>query len=219
MATSVIIGNNTQVSFGGACVISVNWGMDPGRQDAYCLGSWEPNDLYTIYKPQRTLNITLYAPGPTNSIAATTGCDTTGYMSASVSPQACGGATGGDISGATWLVASYSYSKTAGDQPGQESWSLVDYEGATNLVSGNVATPSFISRGTPTGQSTASEDVTGIDFKSTFAEGSSGSVSAGSTGTASTTTYGIVQAVGGGSSAAGVYGEGSASIPLTPIYI
>ena len=72
-------------------------------------------------------------------------------------------------------------------------------------------------RGITEGQSTGSES--GIVFDGTTVEASSGNVSAGGFGKADILEMGVVSAVGGGSSAAGVIGQGSASIPYTSLYI
>lgn len=221
MATTVVIGSSSTVTFeGDYCFISANWGADPGRQDAFCLGSWSPSEEHLVYKPQQTLNITLYAPGPTYTTEPSEDCTTLGAVYAGIDAQTCDG--GEVIEGNNWQVSSYSYSKASRDQPAQESWSLIRYIGASEILTGAAAAravePTFVSRGITQGQST-DPLVTGITFSDTFASSKAGSVSAGSTGTASTTTHGVVSSVGGGSSAVSVYGDGSASIPLTPMYI
>lgn len=221
MSTTVVIGSNTTVSFMGSyCFTSVSWNADPGRQDAFCLGSWSPSDEHLVYKPQQTISLTLYAPGPSYTTTPSQGCDTAGAVSCTINAATCGG--GETITGSNWQVNSYSYSKASKDVPAQETWSLIQYIGATSILTGGTATrgvePTYVIRGITQGQST-DEAVTGITFSSTFATSSVGSVSAGATGTASTTTHGIVSSVGGGSNSVSVYGEGNASIPLTPLYI
>jgi len=216
MGTGVIIGNSTTVSFGAACVVSVSWGMEPGRQDVYCLGSFLPSDTHSYYRPQLTMSITCYSPGPSYNMAASESCVSPETITASVSPGSCGTATGGGISSGDWMVSSYSYSKMAPDQPGQESWSLVDYTSAASSMGAIV--PSFILGGTPTGSATDA-DIAGIVFSKVFSGSfSSGSVSANSTGTASESTFGVVSKVGGGSITMGDSGQGNASFPLTPMY-
>jgi hypothetical protein len=224
MSTVVVIGANTDVEFkGNYCFISASWGADPGRQDAFCLGSWAPSLVHLVYKPQLTASLTLYAPGPTYDTTPSEDCTTLGAESLTIEAGSCVGSEG--VSGDDWQVNSYSYSKASKDVPAQETWSLIKYIGATSILTGAAATrgvePTFVSRGITQGQSTnaSSPTKTGIVFDSTFAESQSGNVSAGSTGTATTTVYGIVNRVGGGSSEVADYGEGSASIPLTPIYI
>lgn len=221
MSTTVVIGNSTTVSFMGSyCFISASWNAEPGRQDAFCLGNWQPSEDHLIYKPQQTINLTLYAPGPTYSTTPSEGCTSDGTESCTINAATCEGSE--QITGDNWQVSSYSYSKASKDVPAQETWSLIQYIGATSILTGAAATrgvePSFVIRGITQGQST-DEAVTGINFSSTFATSQAGSVSAGATGTSSVTTHGIVQSVGGGSSSVSVYGEGSASIPLTPMYI
>ena len=220
MSTTIIIGSSTTVIFGSACIISVSWGADPGRQDAFCLGSWEPDTDHMVYKPQLTANLTLYAPGPSYSTGPTTDCSSPGGISCAINPASCDGSAIA-LSG-SWLVNSYSYSKASMDVPAQETWGLIRYEGASSILTGSASgrgvEPSFVIRGITQGQTT-DEGVTGITFSSKFATSQAGSVSAGATGTASITTHGVVEQVGGGQSSVSVYGEGSASIPLTPMYI
>lgn len=221
MSTTVVIGASSTVSFGGnTCVISANWGADPGRQDAFCLGSWSPSDAHIIYKPQQTISLTLYAPGPTHTTTPTEDCNDAPTENVSISAATCNGSE--NIGGTGWHVNSYSYSKASRDQPAQESWSFIRYKGASEILTGAATSravePTFVSRGITQGQST-DPDVTGITFSDTFASSKAGSVSAGGTGTSSITEHGIVSSVGGGSSAVTDYGEGSASIPLTPMYI
>ena len=220
MAISVVIGAASTVSFGAAtCIISANWNLEPGRSDAFCLGSWTPSDNHIIYKPQQTLSLTLYAPGPTYDTRPSTGCEVAGLVSASVNAQTCTG--GEDITG-EWQVTSYNYSKASKDQPAQESWSLTKWKNVptTGFPPDRVIEPTYVIRGITQGQSTdPGGTVTGITFSSTFAQSKQGSVSAGGTGQSSTTTHGVVDEVGGGSSAVADLGNGSATIPYTPLYI
>lgn len=221
MSMTVVIGaaSNAELGGGDRCIISANWNFEPGRQDAFCLGSFTPSSDHTIYKPQMTLSLTLYAPGPEYSTDASTNCEEPqGDISASVIPASCD--TGVDGASGNWWVTSYNYSKGSKDQPAQESWSLTKW---VDMPSGSTPTdrtinPTYIIRGITQGQSTDAA-VTGITFIDTFAESKEGSVSAGGQGQASTTTHGIVSAVGGGSSAVSDLGNGSATIPYTPLYI
>ncbi len=225
MSMTVIIGNATQVSLNSTtshCVLSVNWGFEPGRQDAFCLNEWVPSNTHTLYKPQETMSVTLYAPGPNAlSVAASTSCTDVVGIQASVSPGSCNSTVAG-LSGGNWLVTSYSYTKESKDQPGQESWSLVRYKGASSNLTGqaktNAVEPSAVLRGAATGQCT-DESITGIDFQAEYASAYSGNVSANAIGKATTMIHGIVSNVGGGSSDVSKYGTGSASIPLNPIYM
>jgi len=222
MSIQVIIGQATNVSLDGTvCAISANWGFEPGKQDAFCLGSWTPSTEHMIFKPQQTLSITLYAPGPTHSVIPSNSCDMSDTIAASVSPATCNGVIEG-LSG-DWMVTSYNYSKEAKDQPAQESWSLIKYIGASAYLSGQAASravePSTILRGISQGQTTDTA-VTGIIFDSAgaYATSVNGSVSAGAIGKSTTMQHGVVESIGGGSSSVSVQGTGSASIPLNPIY-
>lgn len=201
---AIIIGAATTVSFGGACVTSANWGVNPNNQRLYCLGSWVPDQV--ISKPTETLSLTIYAPGSSYSTAPSTSCADANTVAASVSPAACGGGFGG-VSG-NWFVTSYSYSKESGPDPGTESWSMQKWVGALQ--------PSFVLRGISEGQAT---DNAGVVFDSTDGISETGSVTAGGFGKADTLTLGVVSSVGGGSSAAGETGQGSASMNYTDLYL
>jgi len=223
MAISVIIGAGTTASFNSAdvCIVSVQWGFNPGRTDAFCLGKYDPSPEHVVYKPTQTLSLTMYAPSPIMSIPPTLGCADADTVSASVTPASCSTV---DNIGGIWFVQSYSYSKETKDAAAQESWSLIKYKDVEGFLtsqgvpSGRIATPSYVVRGITMGEATDATRA-GISFSSTFAEASSGSVSAGGIGKMSTVSYGVVTRVGGGSSDAGFAGTGSASIPYTPLYI
>lgn len=203
---AIVIGQNTQVSFGGACVTQVSWNANPNTQRLYCLGSWEPE--LTIEKPTETISLTVYAPGPSLDVTPTTDCADANTVSCSITPAGCGGTVTG-MSG-NWFVTSYSYSKDDAQMPGTESWSMMRYIGSN--------TPSYVLRGISEGSSTTSAN-TGITFTGVTTTSSQGSVSAGQIGKADETEFGQVTNVGGGSSAAGDTGNGSASMPYTPLWL
>jgi len=221
MSIQVVIGQSTIVDFGSACVISANWAFEPGKQDAFCLGSWVPSEDHMIFKPQQTLSVTLYAPGPSHNVEPSDSCDMTDTIDASVSPGLCNG-TSAPITG-PWMVTSYNYSKESKDQPAQESWSLIKYIGASAFLTGNAALravePGTVLRGIAQGQCT-DEGVTGITFGTggAYATSVNGSVSAGAIGKQTTMQHGVVGSIGGGSSDKNATGTGSTSIPLNPIY-
>lgn len=230
MAISVVIGAGTDVVFGlpGNCITSVNWNFNPGRQDAFCLGSFSPSTEHVLYKPTQTVSITGYAPvEQSTAIPATEECADADTISATINPSTCAGQTASDIDGDFWLQ-SYSYSKETRDQPAQETWSLIKYKGSgiTDFLQGvdqdNIALPTYVMRGITMGESTegiGTATNTGITFDEVFAEAQTGSVSAGSFGTVRTVTHGSITAVGGGTGDAEFKGTGSASIPYTPLYI
>jgi len=214
MSQTVIIGGATTATFPGTdCVVSAQWGFNPGRQDAYCLGEWLPNDTYTIYKATQTLSMTIYAAGDSYDISPSEACEIAGNVSASVAPQSCGGTMGG-VSG-SWQVTGYSYTKDNIAQPGQESWSMTKWIGVTGAPTGNIE-PTYILRGVSQG---SSDGDTGIVFSGTTVDASSGSVAAGSLGKGNTMEYGQVSSVGGGAGGGSVLGTGNVSIPYTPLYI
>jgi hypothetical protein len=204
---AIIIGALTTSSFAG-CVISANWGSSPNTQRLYCLGDhWVADSSRTFKRPTNTLSITCYAPGPSYSCLASSSCASAGQLSASVSPSSCGGGSGDPPGSSSWYVTSYSYNKDDSVLPGQESWSMMDYYGDNK--------PSFVLRGVAEGSWTANSGVSG-DEEGTS---STGSVSAGGFGKSDKLSVGVVRNVGGGSSAKGVTGQASVSIPYTPLYI
>lgn len=205
---AIVIGAATTVDFSGACVISASWGYNPNTQRLYCLGSWTPD--HTISKPTETLNLTIYAPGPSYQVAPTTSCQDANTIAASVSPAACGGSIGG-VSG-DWLVTSYGFSKDDAINPGQETWSMQRWK----EVSGATVDPTYVMRGVSEGQGTSNA---GVTFTGDTASSSTGNVSAGGFGKADSLIIGQVSEVGGGTSAAGETGQGSASMPYTQLYI
>lgn len=211
---AIVIGAATQVSFGGACAISANWGYNPNTQRLYCIGEWTPRDELTYYRPTQTLNLTIYAPGPSYSTEPTTSCADANTISASVSPAACGGSIDADASG-SWHVTSYSYSKDDATLPGQESWSLTKWQNVPSPGTNSVE-PTYVMRGISEGQATSNA---GVSFTGNTVSTSTGNVSAGGFGRADTLDIGVVSNVGGGSSSSGDTGQGSASIPYTPLYI
>lgn len=230
MALTVIIGAGTQVNFGntGACLTSVNWSFNPGRQDAFCLGSWEANPDYVLYKPTQTLSITGYAPVQSSiTIPVSQDCNDASTIIASLSAASCDTSLDSDVSG-DWFIQSYSYSKESKEQPAQETWSLIKYRDVESFLTDQgvsldrIAIPTGVTRGITMGESTeplGSSQQTGITFSNTFAQAQNGSVSAGSFGTLSSVYHGTVSAVGGGTSSAAFKGTGSASIPYNPLYI
>jgi len=208
MSSAVIIGSGTIVSFGG-CVQSANWGFNPGKQDAFCLGDTAPNPDLRMFKPSQTLSLSVYASsGKSYDTKASTKCNDANTVSASVSPSFCG--TGVDGVSGNWWVTGYSYSKENAASPGTESWSLTNwkYDGGTGAV-----LPTAVVRGIAQGQSSGSE--TGIDLDNE-ASSSTGSVSANGFGKGYEYTHGTVNSVGPGSSTG--MGNGSATIPYTQLY-
>lgn len=216
---AVVIGSATSVSFGAACVISAQWGFNPNNQDAFCLdGVGDPIDSRTTFKPEKTLSLTLYAPGPTYLTPLSKNCNTSSVIAATVSPGVCGGTTAG-VSDSEWVVTAYSYSKETKDSVAQESWSLVKYMGFGVGSITTLAPPTAILRVSAQGQS-SDGGLTGIVFSKTIASATSGSVSVGSLGKADTMTIGTVSQVGGGGGATATpAGTGSAQMAYNPLYI
>lgn len=218
--SAIVIGAATQVSFagGGYCVISANWAYNPNTQRLYCIGSWLPSNDLTFHKPTETLSLTIYAPGPSYSVDPTTSCvDASPEVSASISPAACGD-TFTPMSG-SWQISGYSYSKDDGGLPGQETWNLTKWKNLNTSQSsvGTTTYPTFVMRGISEGQGTLNS---GMTFRTEGrVQSQSGNVSAGGFGRADIVYSGVITSVGNGSSASGDTGQGSATIPLTPMYI
>jgi len=212
---AIVIGAATQVSFGGACAISANWSYSPNVQRLYCIGEWTPSTDRTFYRPTESLNITIYAPGPTYQTDPTQSCTDANTIGASVSPATCGGDFVDSFSG-QWMVTSYSYSKDDATLPGQESWSMTRWQNLDTSSPTNAIDPTYVMRGISEGQATPEA---GITFTGTTVDTFTGNVSAGGFGRADTLEMGVVTYVGGGSSTAGDTGQGSASMPYTPLYI
>jgi len=214
---SIIIGNGTTVSFYGACVISANWGYNPNTQRLYCIGNWSPQ--YTYDRPTQTLSLSIYSGtgGPTYDTSPTESCQDANQLSASVFPAACGNAVG-DIVG-PWFVNSYGFSKDDPLLPGQETWGMQKW-----LVGqyGNSPLPTYVLRGVSEGSGTkdAADADPGILFTGVTVESQSGNVSANGIGRNDTLTLGVTTQVGGSESpAAGKIGQGSVSMPYTPLWI
>jgi hypothetical protein len=214
---SIVIGAGTTVSFGNACVVSANWGYNPNTQRLYCVGEWSPT--YTYDKPTETLSLVIYSGtgGPTYDTSSTESCTDANQVSASISPAACGDAVA-SLTG-DWWVTSYGFSKDDPLLPGQETWSMQRWVAGQF---GNTPVPTYVLRGISEGQGTksTSDADPGIIFTGTTVESETGNVSAGGIGRADTLTIGVVTQVGGSESpASGKVGQGSVSIPYTPLWI
>ena len=218
MGMSIIIGGSTTVSFGSACVVQAQWGFNPNQQDAFCLGQWSPDLTKTIFKPENTVSLSLYSPGPTYDTNASTSCVTATGLSITISPGACGGSVAGGVSG-SFYPTSYSYSKESKDVMAQESWSLVQYKGVGIGGITGLTMPKYILKGIAKGQ-TSDSAKTGITLAAVIATIESGSVSAGAMGKAESLSYGVVTKIGAGNgTASSGPATGSAQMPYIPLYI
>jgi len=214
---AIVIGAATTVSFYNTCVVSANWGYNPNVQRLYCIGEWTPSDDRTYYRPTETLNLTVYSPGPTHTVNPTTSCTDANTVSASVNPAACGAAFS-SLTGA-WMVSSYSYSKDDASMPGQESWSLTRWKSLNATPPNNYIEPTYVMRGITEGSASDPIANTGIVFTGSTVASYTGSVSAGGFGKADVMYVGVVESIGGGTITAGETGQGSASMPYTPLYL
>jgi len=215
---AIIIGAGTTVSFGGACVVSANWGYNPNTQRLYCIGNWQPQ--YTYDKPTQTLSIVIYSGtgGTTYDTTPTESCADANTLPASVNPAACGGSVAA-ITG-NWFVNSYGFSKGDALLPGQETWGMQKW-----LVGqyGNSPLPSYVIRNVSEGSGTTFDSADadpGIIFSGTTTFSEAGNVSAGGIGRNDTLELGVVSRVGGSESpASGKTGQGSVSMPYTPLWV
>jgi len=215
---AIIIGSATNVEFGGACVIQAQWGFTPNNQDAYCLdGVGDPVPARTTFKPEQSLSLTLYAPGPVHAVPLTKNCVDASVIAATITPGSCSGAVG-NITGNDWMVTSYNYSKETRDAIAQESWSLVKYLGFAVEDISSLLAPTAVLRTASQGQS--SNDSTGVIIPIPIATANTGSISVGSLGKAETMNIGKVTQVGGGGGAtSSPAATGSAQMAYTPIYV
>jgi len=199
----IIVGAGTIVT-GFANAISANWGGSMNSQRIYVLG--KSTAYITIKKPTATLSVTCYSPGPKIDIKASGSCSPASTCAGGVTPGACGGCGGGgDGVTGSWYLTSYSYNKMDPIIPGQESFSMMRYLDPV---------PTIVLRGPAEGSWSPNSGITGDPDGSA----TTGSVSAGGLGRADTLEVGIASAAGGGSAAVGDTGQGSVSVPYTPIY-
>jgi len=218
---AIVIGAATQVNFDGACVISANWAYSPNTQRLYCIGEWLADNSRIFHKPTETMSLTIYAPGNTYAMSPSTSCDdATPQLTARVVPAACGrpGENFPTLDG-LWHISGYSYTKDDGGLPGQETWNLTRWKNLSTAAPtvGTTSYPTYVMRGIVEGTGTLNA---GLQFDTgTRVQSQSGSVSAGGFGRADIVYSGTVTSVGGGSSAAGETGQGSANIPLTQLFI
>lgn len=222
--SSIIIGAGTTVNFNGACVVSANWGYNPNIQRLYCIGDWVP--AYQYDKPTQTLSVAIYSGtgGPTYDTSPTEACENANTIAATVSPAACGASVADIPSGAgnpdsTWYVTSYGFSKDDPNLPGQETWGLQRWVVGQY---GSTPAPTYVIRGISEGQGTkgALDADPGIIFTGVTVESEAGNVTANGVGRNDTLTMGVVTQIGGSESpAAGKTGQGSVSMPYTPLWI
>jgi len=228
---AVIIGAGTIVtgsSFQNTCVVSVNWACNPNVQRLYCLGEWAPN--YQFAKPIQTLSIVIYCGtnGPIYTTEPSTNCSVPG-TSITAGVDAAGCDPGEQLGVSTyddWVVVNYGYSKDDPNLPGQETWGLQRWpsgaEEDCDVGAGiDVAVPDRIVRNTTEGQAALESDNSypGVEFTGVLSYSSTGNVSAAAVGRYDRLTYGVVSQIGGGGNESGKTGQGSVSLPYTPLWI
>ena len=222
----VVIGAGTTIqgSLAGQCVISVNWACNPNVQRLYCLGSFSPAFQYA--RPTQTMSMVIYSPGSyTYDTTASDDCNLGNFMSAGVTPAGCGENVIGVSLHSDWVVNSYGYSKDDPNLPGQETWGIQRWPSSGDAdcdVGGSVADPpTHIVRGISEGQAAKESDNSdpGISFTGTLSYSVTGNVSAGGVGRADRLTYGVVTSIGGSASTTGLTGQGSVSVPYTPLWV
>lgn len=235
---AVIIGSATQISLTIdteviGCVLSVNWSYNPNIQRYYCLGS---NDPYiTITKPTEQMSVVLYSGAtPSYSVAATNDCDEIGNpIVATVDPGDCSGSPVQGPIKDIWYLQNYGFSKDDPNLPGQETWALTHWLSAADFTAAGLtpptgaAAPDNVIRGIAEGQASdyaAGDADPGVVFTGDTQYATTGNVSAGQIGRADTLFYGTAIAVGNSGQLPtpedqyGRIGQGSVSVPLTPIW-
>ena len=211
----VIIGAATTVTFnsgggggGSGCTgaTQASWSYNPNVQRFFELGKWTSCGSFSL--PTNTLSLTFYVPTTSIAIPASLVCENP-VNTASVSPEGCGDASNG-VSG-NWYITGYSYSKGDPKQPATASFSMMQYADPDTK-------PEYNIRGIAEGSVTGSQSQVGITLEGTPDEGSSGNVSAGQIGRENAVYTGVATNIGGGTSVVGEEGQGSVSIPYTPIW-
>jgi len=208
-----VIAAGTLVTGFGAGIQSVNLSIAPQIQRLYQLGTSVPYDRNTT--TQKTLSINKYggSSGPYSTLASTS-CDEPAPLPLSITAASCSDAISESDD---WWVTSYSYSKDVQGW-GIESWALV----SRPTIVGSPATARMI-RGVAEGQGTSNggADI-GVVFLAGTIAGQTLEVQAGQPGIgkAFAIEYGEVSSVGGSTGKADGYeGNGSVTIPYTPIYL
>jgi len=228
---AVIIGAGTIVtgsSFQNTCVVSVNWACNPNIQRLYCLGEWTPT--YQFAKPTQTLSIVIYSGtnGPLYTTEPSQDCSVPGTaIEAGVDAAGCDpGQQLGVSQYSDWVVVNYGYSKDDPNLPGQETWGLQRWpsgvEADCNVGTGiEVAEPDRIVRNISEGQAALETDNSypGVEFTGVLSYSSTGNVSAASVGRYDRLTYGVVSQIGGSGNESGKTGQGSVSLPYTPLWL
>ena len=220
---AIIIGAGTQVT-GAVGVVSVSWDISPNLERLWELGEFDP--YVTRTQVTKSVNLTAYAGGvPTITISPpSTSCEVNdSLLNVVILPAQCAGTADG-VEGPFFLT-SYSYSKGEPTAYAQESYSAMDW-----VETDSYPYPTYVLRGISEGQyaGTLSQTQMGLTGGDVDASGSSGSVSAGfpGIGQADTTYYlSNITSVGGGvlgdtvGTGAGKYGNSSASIQHTPLWV
>jgi len=225
---AIILGSATQVSVNGNSngIVSANWGISPQINRLWQIGSWSP--YKTMVTNVVNVSITMYAGAGPDSITVTPTQSCTNslaYITVSIVPTGCGTSIEGVDD--TFFLSSYSYDKSDAGGFGQQSYSAQKWDDGDEDCEADivyVSAPTYVMAGISEATITAD---TGLDTGITLdgglnVTGEQGSVSAGSPsiGTANTTIYGIATVVGNGDMCSrGKTGQGSVSIPLTPIYL
>jgi hypothetical protein len=210
---AIVIGAATEVYFMDSCVVSAQWGFNPNTQRLYCLGEWTPREDLRYDRPTQTVSLTIYSGrSGTYSTLPSIVCEFANRANVSISPAACGG-TFASIDG-EFYVDNYSYSKDDAVLPAQETWGMMMYTDDGE----NAVLPSHVLRGIAEGTS-SNPSLTGITFTGATVMSVTGNVQAGGFGKADNIEQGVVISVGAGQNISGEIGQGSVSIPYTPLYI
>jgi hypothetical protein len=230
-AASTVV--STQFPNGG--IVSVQFGFNPQVERLYQLGSFSPYD--TTVTRTRTISLNVYGKRPdgsggslTTDVTPSISCVDANTINITVNPASCVETLlpfAGD-----YFLNSYGYNKDNLGY-GQESWGFTSKPEITDF-SGTIVMLRGIAEGTvATGPGTVPANLMGItvdeissnDSLGNQIEGESGSVTAGTPGLGNfdISRFVIATSVGASlgkdSSIDGLTGQGSISIPITPVYL
>lgn len=238
---AVVIGAATLVTttlFPAGGLVSVNFGYRANLNRLWQLGSWTPYDNYVQF--QRELSLTAYGQKEDGSGGSTvfllppnTTCGDASSVSIEVAPGACGVAIAPFQE--TFFPSSYSYTKDNFGW-GQESWSfsskpvIDNYTGTiymlrgitTGQVNTNSVSQGLTGQMEPVDMGIAVNDTSSRDSLGNYIEGYSASVQSGFPGIGDYTLQRdvVIDSVGGSiGKQDGKKGQGSATIPMNPVFL
>lgn len=210
-----IIGAGTTTSLAGVQTVSVT--QTPSIQYQYVLGQAAP--YFKLITTQTQISITTYGgQGYSTALPVSTDCNDASTVSFTVSPGSCVGTATG-VSG-DFFISGYSYSKEI-EGFGTQTYNLVDKPIITVEGQTAIFPEPIMLRGQSTGQA-VNQPITGITFGGTTTPGIGIQVSAGfpGIGNSDESIAGEVSAISPGIFfQPGQRGNGSVTVPYTPLYV